>query len=176
MANDLPENLLYEGISVDIAFANPRPSFGDLFRSCGDTHNHFPPAGEFGFERLADLQFEQVDDYFGVRSLSDEGDDVPIWLYPLVGGEPVHHHPGPFDGVRIEYNVLRNPARRAEHFLRCVQAFAAIGSGVQYQSRDLSLGLPPDLSRLRADIAAVTQHWADRGIAVGSDDALAVDF
>jgi hypothetical protein len=176
MANKLPENLLYEGVSVDIAFADPRPSFGDLFRICGDVHPHFPPTGEFGFERLAELQFQQVDDFFGVRSLSDEGTDVPVWLCPLVSGEPVHHHPGPFDGVRLEYNVLRNPVRRAEHFLRCVQEFAALGSGVEYRSRGTALGTPPDLTPLRADIEAVVRHWAKEGITVGSSDALAVDF
>ena len=176
MAEVLPENLLYQGVSVDIAFADPQPAFGDLFRICGNTHPRFPPTGAFGFERLADLQFEQVDDYFGVRALSDEGADVPIWLHPLVGGEPVLHHPGPFDGVRLEYNVLRNPARRAEHFLRCVQEFAALGSVAVYRNRGTALGSPPDLSQLRADIEAVVRHWATQGIEVGSADALAVDF
>ena len=170
MAKELPEDLLYQGVGVDIAFADPRPAFGDLFRICGDTHPRFPPTGALGFERLADLQFEQVDDYFGVRALTAEGTDVPIWLYPLVGGEPVHHHPGPFDGVRLEYNVLRNPVRRAEHFLRCVQEFAAIGAVTEYRS--VSLGSPPDMTPLQADIAAVVRHWAAEGIAVGSRRAL----
>ena len=126
---ELPEDMLYQGVSVDIAFGEPRPHFGDLFRICGGNHPRFPPTGQFGFERLTDLQFEQVDDYFGVRSVTGEGSDVPIWLYPLVGGQPVHHHRGPFDGVRLEYNILRNPVRRAEHFLRCVEEFAALGAG-----------------------------------------------
>lgn len=176
MAKALPEDLLYQGVGVDIAFADPRPAFGDLFRICGDIHPRFPPTGAFGFEWLADLQFEQVDDYFGVRALSGEGTDVPIWLYPLVGGEPVHHHPGPFDGARLEYNVLRNPVHRAEHFLRCVQEFAALGSRAVYRNRGTALGSPPDLSRLRSDIEAVVRHWAAQGITVGSDDALAMDF
>src|SRR6266404_2192821 len=135
MAKDLPEGLLYGGVSVDVLFADPRPSFGDLFLICGETHPRFPPTGEFGFERLADLQFEQVDDYFGIRSLTDEGDDVPIWLYPVVDGEAVNHHPGPFDGVRLEFSVLRNPVHRAEHFLRCVREFAGLGASVEYHTR-----------------------------------------
>jgi hypothetical protein len=174
MANQLPEDMLYQGASVDIAFADPRPSFGDLFRVCGTTHPRFSPTGEFGFDHLAELQFEQVDDYFGVRSLTDEGDDVPVWLFPLVGGEVVDHHPGPFDGVRLSYNVLRNPERRADHFLLCVQEFAALGSGTEY--RGVSLGSPPDLTPVRADIAAVVKHWAAEGVAVGSHDALAIDY
>jgi hypothetical protein len=176
MADELPEDLLYQGVSVDVTFADPRPSFGDLFRILGDLHPRFPPTGAFGFERLAHLQFEQVDDYFGVRALTDEGDDVPVWLYPLVRGKPVYHHPGPFDGVRLEYSILRNPARRADHFLRCVQEFAALGSGGEYRNRSTSLGTPPDLTQLRSDIEAVVRHWAAQGFAVGSDDALALDF
>lgn len=176
MADELPEDLLYQGASVDVAFTDPRPSFGDLFRICGDTHPRFPPTGAFGFERLAELQFEQVDDYFGVRSLADEGTDVPIWLFPLVGGEPVHHHPGPFDGVRLDYSILRNPERRADHFLRCVQEFVTLGTGAIYRNRHLPLGSPPDLAQVRADIAAVVLYWADNGIVVGSHDALAIDY
>lgn len=173
---DLPEDLLYQGASIDISFAPSRPTFGDLFLICGDKHPKFPPSGKFAFDSLADLQFEQVDDYFGIRSLNDEGDDVPIWLYPLVDGEPVFHHRGPFDGVRLDYNILRNPARRAEHYLKCVLAFAGFGAGIRYRNRDADLGSPPDLSGVRADIDAVVQHWAAQGIEVGSSEALELDF
>lgn len=176
MADELPVEMLYEGVSVDIVFVNPRPTFRDLFQICGTSHPRFPPTGEFSFDRLAELQFEQVDDYFGVRSLTDEGDDVPVWLFPLVGCEEVYHHHGPFDGVRLSYNVLRNPQQRAEFFLKCVKEFAALGAGVVYRSRGVSLGSPPVLAPVQADIAAVVQHWADAGIVVGSCDALDTDY
>ena len=119
---------------------------------------------------------DQVDDYFGVSSLGGEGDDVVVWLFPLVDGEPVHHHPGPFDGVRIEYCILRNSARHAAHFLRCVHDLAQFGIGVRYRNRESELGTPPDLSTVRADIDAVVRHWAAEGITVGSDEAMEVDF
>ena len=172
----IPEDLLNQGTSIDISFAPARPVFGDLFLICGGKHPKFPPSGKFAFDSLVDLQFEQVDDYFGVRSLNDEGDDVPIWLYPLRDGEPVYHHPGPFDAVRLDYNILRNPARRAEHYLKCLAAFAKFGAGNLYRSRKINLGSPPDLSIVRADIDAVIQHWAAQGIEVGSSDALELDF
>lgn len=172
----LPEGLLYQGASIDISFAPARPVFGDLFLICGDKHPKFPPSGKFAFDSLADLQFEQVDDYFGIRSLNDEGDDVPIWLYPLVNGEPVYHHAGPFDGVRLDYSILRNPVRRAEHYLKCVAAFAHFGAATRYRSREVNLGSPPDLSGVRADIEAVVEHWASQGIEVGSTEALELDF
>lgn len=173
---ELPTGTLYQGVSVDIRFGDPRPAFGDLYRICGIDHPKFPPTGEFGFDGLTELQFEQVDDFFGVRALTGEGTDVPIWLYPLIGGESVYHHHGPYDGVRLEYSVLRNPVRRAEHFLRCVQEFAALGNGVEYRNRGRALGNPPDLEPLQADIAAVVRYWADQGIAVGSDEAMSVEF
>lgn len=173
---DLPDELLYEGVSVDIAFGEPRPSFGDLFLICGDTHPNCPPSRGNAFESLADLEFERVDDFFGVRSTSDEGDDVPIWLYPLVDGVPVYHHPGPFDGVRLDYNILRNPARRAEHYLKSIERFAAFGTSVFYRCRDIELGIPPNLAQLRADIGTVSRHWAAEGIVVGSSEALEMDF
>lgn len=174
--SDIADDLLYQGVSIDISFGTTRPTFGDLFLICGETHPRFSPSGKFAFESLADLQFDQVDDYFGIRSLRDEGDDVPIWLYPLVHGLPVDHHPGPFDGLRLSYNILRNPARRAEHYLECIAAFARFGTDVFYRNRDIDLGSPPNLSIVRADIDAVVQHWAGQGIETGSVQALEMDF
>jgi len=176
MPETLPERLVFDGVTVDILFAEPLPTFGDLFLITGTTHPHFPPTGKWAFERFDDLQFQQVDDYFGVRSLTDEGDDVVIWLYPLVEGQPVHHHAGPFEGIRLDYCVLRNPIRHAEHFLRCVLEFGSIGARVEYQTRGLSLGPPQNLTPLTADIDDVVQLWAKRGIVVGSDKALDIDF
>lgn len=138
MKEKLPERLLFEGVAVDISFPEPLPTFGDLFLMAGLTHPHFPPTGKWAFERFDDLQFQQVDDYFGVRSHKDEGDDVVIWLYPLVGGQPVHHHAGPSEGIRLSYCVLRHPIRRVEHFFRCVQKFGSIGARIDYQTRGIS--------------------------------------
>jgi hypothetical protein len=171
----LPEDLIFYGVNVDIAFTDSRPIFGDLFLICGYQHPEFPPSGAFPFESLSDLQFQQADDFFGVRALNDEGDDVPIWLYPLVRGEPVYHHPGPFDGVRLDYSILRNPVHRADHFLKCVQRFATFGAGVFYGSRNADLGLPPNLSPIRSDIDAVVEHWQSKGILVGSHEALLIN-
>jgi hypothetical protein len=76
----------------------------------------------------------------------------------------------------LDYNILRNPARRAEHYLKCVTGFAAFGAGILYRNRDMDLGSPPDLSGVRADIDAVVQHWAAQGIEVGSSQALEMDL
>jgi hypothetical protein len=102
-------------MQVDLEFGTVKPSFGDVFELCGDTHPRFPPSGQFEFGSLADLGIEQVDDYFAV---TDDGDPV-IWVFPLVAGEIVDHHPGPFDGLRLE---LSEPGHE-ERFERCVARF-----------------------------------------------------
>src|SRR4028118_116463 len=105
----LLESAIYEGMDVDCIFGEEKPSFGDLFQICGYDHPQSPASSKFNFGNLAELGFEQVDDYFGITSFEDEGDDVVVWLYPLVDGEDVYHHPGPFSGVRLSYNILCNP-------------------------------------------------------------------
>ena len=161
---DITENMFYEGIAVDIAFDAPGPCFGDLFQICGCAHPGFEPSGAYAFGKLVDLQFSQVDDYFGIKSLSEDGDDVVVWLFPLIDGNPVHHHAGPFDAIRLTFNVLRNPSRHVEHFLYCVSSFGAVASGVS-----------PDPTSIRSDIDAITEYWRSNGIDVGSPEALEVD-
>ena len=171
-----PEDILYEGVSVLIAFDEPRPTFGDLFLLCGEAHPNFPPSGAIDFSEFVDLQITQVDDYFGVPSLAEEGGDVAVWLFPIVGNESVHHHQGPFDAIRLEYCVLRSPARYAQHFLLCIAELSRIGSRIEYCNRELELGQPPDLDQVNRDIEEAVSYWADRGITVGSEKALRVDF
>lgn len=168
------DEMLHAGIRVDFLFPKRGPKFGDLLLACERKHPRFPPTKSLHFEQLADLQFDQVDDYFGVRGFGGEGDDVPIWLFPLIGGEPVHHHEGPFEGMRLAYNVLRNPEYRVEHFLTCVNRFATIAGRIVYRGEEVAAA---ELEgRVRGDIAAVVQHWVGEGIVVGSNEALEIDF
>lgn len=82
----------------DLMFVGAKPTFGDLFLVCGQTHPSFPPTGQHKFAELADLGFDQVDDYFAIC----RDGDPQVWLYPLVNGRIVEHHAGPYDGVRLE--------------------------------------------------------------------------
>ena len=173
---EVPESALYEGVSVDVGFSAPGPTFGDLFLICGTGHPDFPPTNRYRFAELDQLQFGQVDDYFGVRTSSGEGDDVAVWLYPVIQGDPVDHDPGPFDAVRLEYCVLRNPVYRSDHYLNCVAAVSAMGVTTRYRNRDVDLGAPADLTILRDDIRAIARHWMHQGVTVGSDAALLIDF
>ena len=69
---EINEKELYEGISIDYTFIGDKPLFGDLFQICGYDNPNFPPSGVFNFDSLKELQFSQIDDYFGVRSVADD--------------------------------------------------------------------------------------------------------
>jgi hypothetical protein len=167
----LPDSARYGGIVVDLLFEEERPGFGDLFTICGYENPNFPPSGRFDFKQFEDLQFSQVDDYFGVQTLSGEGDDVAVWLFPLVKGEIVHHHPGPFDGIRLGYNVLRNPLERSEHFLKSIQRLVD-----QLSVKMLYRGETGGLDQIKKDIQEIEASWRDEGIVVGTFEALTVDY
>lgn len=102
---------------VDLMFESVKPGFGDVFLLCGREHPDFPPTRKFRFDELADLQIEQVDDYFAICA---DGDPV-VWVFPLVGGRVVEHHRGPFDGLRIE---LEDRAYK-KLWSKCVARFQA---------------------------------------------------
>ncbi|OEJ98613.1 hypothetical protein A8C32_05280 [Flavivirga aquatica] len=107
------ETLAFEGIRIDFQFNSDKPTFGDLFLIVGfENPDRLPNSREF--EKLAELEFEQVDDYFGIKNKTEIGDDVKIWLFPIINGEEVYHNKGPFDAIRITYGVLRNDQKTAE--------------------------------------------------------------
>lgn len=103
---------------IDLLFRDPKPMFGDLFTICGDEHPDFPPTGNFSFATLAALGIEQTDDYFAVHV----DVDPVIWIFPLIKGQVVEHHPGPFDGLRLS---LDRPSHK-KHWEPCVARFCEI--------------------------------------------------
>lgn len=103
--------------TVDFIFEKETPCFGDVFQLCGFAHPEFPPTGDFGFSELQDLGIEQTDDFFAMCA---DGDPV-VWIFPLVKGEPVHHHPGPFDGIRIQADSAGSKAQ----WSKCASRFEA---------------------------------------------------
>jgi hypothetical protein len=166
------EDMLYEGVNVEFRFPEKQPTFGDLLSMIGESSPQFPRSGHADWGQLVGLGFEQADDYF---ALPGETDDYSIWLYPVVGNRVVEHHSGPFDGIRLQYCVLRNPADTAEQFRHAVTEFAEITMRpANYCGRDL--GLPPVLTQLEKDIDAIVAHWRSENIEPGSDEALLVEF
>ena len=109
------ETLAFEGISVDFHFKSNKPTFGDLFLIVGFENPKFPPNSR-EFATLKDLGFEQVDDYFAIKNDTDVGDDIKLWLYPIIQGNEVSHNDGPFDAIRVTYNIVRNDPKNADLF------------------------------------------------------------
>tara|TARA_R110002073_G_scaffold336365_1_gene532530 strand:- start:129 stop:674 length:546 start_codon:yes stop_codon:yes gene_type:complete len=181
MANESIEDELgyaiYEGVTVDFLFGSDKPGFGDLYEVCGESHPSFPPGDSFDFRPLADLRFSQIDDYFGIPSESDDGDEVVVWMFPLKSGQAVYHDSGPFDGVRLTYNVLCNPTSRQPIFEQAITIMASVTRcSPQYTAREVDLGSPPNLSPLLADIDSIKKHWRDQGTEPGSSAAMQIDF
>ena len=109
------ETLAFEGISIDFKFNSDKPTFGDLFLIVGQENPNFPPNSK-EFENLQNLGFEQIDDYFGLRNTGDIGDDVKIWMFPIINGEEVYQSEGPFDAIRLNYVIVRNDKETAVLF------------------------------------------------------------
>lgn len=159
-------------ISVDFEFTGAKPGFGDLFLICGERHPNFPPEGNVDFRPLSNLAVSQVDDYFGVQVVSNGGPpgDVAIWLFPLVAGNIVDHHSGPFDGLRLDYDTLRNPPHRLDHYLQMLRAFQSHLSG-RLRHRSVNV----QIAEIEAKAAAKMRHWQQRDLEPGSPQALAFD-
>lgn len=100
---------------VDLLFTDVKPCFGDVFLLCGFENPNFPPTGAKGFAELADLGIEQVDDCF---ALCVDGDPA-VWIFPLVRGKVVEHHPGPYDGLRLE----ADDRQHKRLWSKCVERF-----------------------------------------------------
>lgn len=174
--SDLSESVLHEGIAVDLIFRGTRPEFGDLFTICGFDNPNFPPKSTM-FAALGGLDFEQVDDYFGIKSESEDGDDVAVWLFPLLDGEEVCHEPGPFDGVRLTFNVLRHPAMRAARFVDVVGQMAShLAVQVSINSRNVPVEPSSLAAQLHEDIRRIQDYWRQQGFECGSDAALAIEW
>lgn len=119
------------------------------------------------------MGFEQVDDYFGITNDSEIGDDVKIWLYPIINGEEVHHHEGPFDAIRLNYEIVRNDPKTADLFEKVFNMITA------------SLDVTPtfngepieDYSNIKEAINDTIQYCrVELEVEPGSNDALELDY
>lgn len=169
MSEDILQKAEFQGVTVDLLFEGEQPGFGDLFLIRGFEHPFFEPEGDFNFSALADLEFDQVDDFWAV---SYESGNPTIWLYPLIDGHEVYHHEGPFSGLRLDYGILDHPVRNIPRFLKIISTFARhLPVNVTYPLRGISLGNPPDLTILESDINTIVAHWRAKGIEPGSSEA-----
>ena len=178
--DDAWEDAVSEELDVDFVLAHVRGgkkvSFGDLVLFAGaEPGREYPPSGHFSqaVVALAKLGFESVDDYLGTPNDTEEGDDVILWMYPLIDGEIDDDHPGPYTGLRLGYSPARHPLDRVEDFFHAISVCAkAFGTPPIYRLRETDLTVPANLERLKKDIAAIAAYWRAKGIEPGSAEAL----
>lgn len=162
---EIDEDELYEGVTAEITFPAPGPTFHDLLALCKLASPEDLPATGSAFSAHTGLGFDQIDDFYGVRSESGGGDDEIVFLAPIIDGKEVWHHDGPFEALRLRFNVLRTSPRHAAHFLKCVTDLSTLTSDPA-----------PDLVVLEGKINAIAAYWTKSGIKPGSDKALLVDY
>ena len=77
---------------------------------------------KFSFEPLLSMvQSDNGPEDF--ESSGDFGDDNILWIIPLIKKTEVWHNPGPYDGLRFTYDILRNREENKEIYLNCLEKF-----------------------------------------------------
>jgi len=166
------ETQAFEGFSIDFEFNSNKPTFGDLFLIVGFENPNFSP-NSYEFEQLSDLGFEQTDDYFGIKNFDEGGDEIKLWLFPLINGKEVHHNEGPFDALRLSYAVVRNKPETAELFEKVYEAFT---SKLDVTTR-LNGKAMNDFKQIRSQINQVIEYCENElKVDPGSDEALMLDW
>jgi hypothetical protein len=170
MSEEQHEELLNGDVTVVFRFHGEGPTFGDLFRITGEAHPRFPSAGGAVYEGLASLGFQQMDDYFAVLDRSGE---PAIWLYPMVDGHPVDHHPGPFSAIQIDFNVLAQPVAAIPSFLAAVDGLArGLAADPLWGSAREPVSRETLVATARARIEVAVRYWQERGITPGTEEAV----
>ena len=162
----------FDGIDIDFKFTNKQPSFGELFLIVGYENPNFPPESR-EFENLNHLGFEQVDDYFGIKNQSEIGSDIKLWLHPLVSGEEVHHHSGPFDALRLRYCVRENQPNTVVLF---EQIYNEFNSKLEVNPT-YSNNIIPNFDQIKEDVNKTIEFCRNElKVEPGSSEALQLDW
>lgn len=158
-------------ILIDFRFAaKEKPRFGELFLITGEEHPKFPARNK-AFAQLAPLGFEQLDDFFGILNSEESGDDVLIWLFPMINGEEVFHNGGPFDAIRLSYSALRNAPVTISLLQDCFNALQALPDvEVEFEGSAIS-----DFAPVQKKADEIVAHWRENHIEPGSEQSLLID-
>ncbi|NLR57047.1 hypothetical protein HGH93_02990 [Chitinophaga polysaccharea] len=157
-------------ILIDFRFAKEKPRFGELFLITGEEHPKFPPRNK-NFAALAPLGFEQLDDFFGILNSEDTGDDVLVWLFPMLNGEEVFHNSGPFDAIRLSYSALRNAPANIALLQECFNAIKGMPD-VEVQFEDNTIR---DFAPIQQKADEIVAYWRENDIEPGSEQSLLVE-
>ena len=155
-------------IITDIGFIKEKPVFGDLLAMTGIEDSRFPIKNE-NFLKLDSLGIEQADDFFAVpNENNDFGDDVILWIIPLIKKTEVWHDPGPYDGLRFTYDILRNAEENVKVYLNCLETFIKLFSvSIYYRGQKQE-----NLEKIKYDIEDTIQELKKNGLKPGSGESM----
>ena len=158
-------------IITDISFIGEKPVFGDLLAMTGIQDSKFPVKNE-NFLKLAALGIEQADDFFSIPNENyDFGDDNILWIIPLIKKTEVWHNPGPYDGLRFTYDILRNSEENMEVYLNCIKKFIDLFQvSIYYRGQKQE-----NLEKIKGDIESTVKELLENDIKPGSEEALTID-
>ena len=159
-------------IITDISFIGEKPVFGDLLAMIGIEDSKFLMKNE-NFLKLADLGIEQSDDFFAVPNENyDFGDDIILWIIPLIKKTEVWHNPGPYDGLRFTYDILRNSRENVDIYINCLEKFIGLlPVSIYYRGKKLE-----NTEKIKEDIENVVKELVENGVEPGSDEALMMEY
>lgn len=133
---------------LDLVELSSPLEFGDLFLLTGDEHPDFPPTGKFKLAALANLGFQQVDDYLATANET-------IWLNPLGVRSPFH-------GLRLE--LTSRTQRNIDRFLSVVAALAdCLGAQLRLVESDGYPGELTTIASVRKELEASLKPRAPTG-------------
>ena len=158
-------------ILIDFRFgAKEKPRFGELFLITGEEHPKFPPRNKI-FAPMAPLGFEQLDDFFGILNSEETGDDVLVWLFPMINGEEVFHNSGPFDAIRLSYSALRNAPANISLLEDCYNIMKEIPEvEVAFEGSAIT-----DFAPIQKKAAEIVAYWRGNNVEPGSEQSLLVE-
>lgn len=158
-------------ILIDFRFtAKEKPRFGELFLITGEENPKFPARNK-AFAELAPLGFEQLDDFFGILNSEESGDDVLVWLFPMINGEEVFHNGGPFDAIRLSYSALRNAPVNISLLQDCFNAIKALPDvEIDFEGTTVS-----DFAPIQQKADEIVAYWRENSIEPGSEQSLLID-
>ena len=159
-------------VITDMRFIEEKPVFGDLLSMTGMEDSKFPIKNE-EFLKLGDLGIEQSDDFFVIPNENENfGDDNIVWIIPLIKKAEVYHNPGPYDGLRFTYDILRNSEENIDIYLNCIKRFAELFPvSVSYRGQKQE-----SLEKIKEDIKSTIKELLENDVKPGSEDALTMDY
>ena len=120
---------------------------------------------------MAPLGFEQLDDFFGILNSEETGDDVLVWLFPMINGEEVFHNSGPFDAIRLSYSALRNAPANISLLQDCYNIMKEIPEvEVAFEGNTIT-----DFAPIQEKAAEIVAYWRGNNVEPGSEQSLLVE-